>query len=115
MKTNGTLKYKSKHKILFDGRIALDVTVVSMAMMGMTTKAIAKATGLTPSQVSYRIIKAQKAEGVDDGYRGAWRSGSSPYCQQVKRIMLPKFSAHVRTTLPKMFITPPVEASPVRT
>ena len=115
MKTNGTLKHKSKHKILFDGRIALDVTVVSMAMLGMTTKAIAKATGLSPSQVSYRIIKAQKAEGVDNGYRGAWRSGSCPYCQQVKKIMMPKFSAHVRGTLPKMFTTPAVEASPVRT
>lgn len=109
--TNGnTHKWHTRHKILFDGRIALDVTVVSMAMMGMSTKAIARETGLTESQVNYRIMKAQHGEGIEKGYRYAWRSGTSPYCLAVKDAILPRFGEHVRSALPKLFTTPPVES-----
>lgn len=102
-------KWRTRHKILFDGRVALDVTVVSMAMMGMSTKAIAQETGLSLSQVSYRILKAQHGEGIEKGYRYAWRNGTSPYCLAVKNTLLPRFGEHVRTSLPKLFVTPPVE------
>lgn len=108
MNTN-TKKFKTRHKITFDGRVAQDVAVVSLAMLGMTTKAIAEHTGLTEAQVQYRVSKAQRGEGIAIGYRGAWRTGSSPIHQQVKRLILPSVRNHVKTALPPLFITPPVE------
>lgn len=112
IQVNGAvLKRHTRHKIVYDGSIVGDIEVVMLAMSGMTTKAIAQETGLSPTQVQYRISKAQRGEGLEIGYRAQWRSGSSPWLKQFRRVVQPAMAHHIKTTLPKKFTTPPVEAS----
>jgi hypothetical protein len=48
-------------------------------MMGLTTKAIAAKTGLTESQVQYRLGKAKIKRAGKEGYR----NGTNPFAQRV--------------------------------
>lgn len=101
-----------RHQIVYDGGVEEDVTVVMMAMAGLTTAAIAQATGLTMSQVQYRISKAQWAEGVAVGYRAQWRAGTSSLFQRFQKTVAPSLRRHVQQELPKFFAKPAMEVSP---
>ena len=69
---------------------ASDLKCVLLASMGLTTKAISEATDLTPSQVEYRLRKAEQKErgaGLHTA-RYQYRNGTSP----VVRIMIQQFA-----------------------
>lgn len=71
----------SKHKITFQNDI--DAEACALAKLGVGNKAIARHTGLTECQITYRLSKLKRLEGQDDGYRVQWRNGNSPVAKRI--------------------------------
>ena len=55
----------------------------SLALQGITTKAIAEKLGLTEHEAQYRVNKAQKS--LNTRFRRDYRNGASPVAQQMLR------------------------------
>lgn len=72
-----------RHTVVFVGQ---DAEVAALAMMGRTTKSIAKELGLSDSQVQYRIAKAQKTQGTR--YRSDYRNGAGVVAIRVQNTCL---------------------------
>lgn len=77
-----------------------DADVVALAKLGIGDKYIVAQTGLSPSQVSYRLNKAKKLEGHEDGYRVQWRTGSSDVLRHVLMDMRAALRLDVKRNLP---------------
>lgn len=80
-----------------------DIEVVVRGMLGQGTAAIMAATGLSASQVQYRLTKAKLADGLPSGhgYRRQWRDGTSPLSRQILGAMAPRLRVETRDRLPK--------------
>ena len=87
------------HTVVFDPD-SLDELCVVKAICGKTTKCIARETGLTTSQVQYRIIKAQRA--VNAKFRSDFRNGNEMSKLAETAIRKPA-RAYVRTTVAVKF------------
>jgi hypothetical protein len=86
-------KYQPRTVDLLDGD---DFECVLLGSLGFSTRLIQSRTGLTPSQVGYRLRRA----GVK---RADYRNGESPLADSVfrtsRRIATPTVQAHVREVL----------------
>lgn len=104
MKTN-------RHKITFED--TKDIEVIVLAQLGRSTESIREATGLSESQIQYRLHKAKTAEGYHKGhtYRSEWKSGTGEMAQAVANVFLPKGRVRVSRTLPPLFEHPTPEVS----
>lgn len=60
-----------------------DAMVVVLAQLGFSTHLIRVRTGLTESQITYRLHKAKGLEKNKYGYRVAWRNGTSKVAQTI--------------------------------
>ena len=85
-----------------------DIEVVALAKLGGSSAMISERTGLSMSQITYRVTKAKIGEGMEkgNGYRTDWRNGTSPYYQLMSKAILPKIRATVRAELPFKFGLP---------
>jgi len=95
-----------RHRITYLDDV--DVEVVLRAQLGQSTKFIQAQTGLTPSQITYRLVKAARAQGFKprDGYRTQWRNGTSPVAQRIFHDFAPELHRQLHDTLPRHFIQP---------
>lgn len=97
---------KSRHKIVFDRDT--DIEAVVLAQLGYSTHLIKERTGLSDSQIVYRLGKAKRAEGlpVGEGFRTQWRAGTSTMARTILATYAPRMRREVRKTLPSKFVTP---------
>lgn len=98
-----------RHTIIFTATD--DRLVVTRALQGQTSLTIAAETGLSVSQVQYRIAKAQRDLGVR--FRSEYRSGNSPLSSRmlaatqdmaahyVDREIAPRFIPLAKPGIPK--------------
>jgi DNA-binding NarL/FixJ family response regulator len=97
------------HTIVF--RDPMEQLVVARALAGRTTASIAEEFGLTESQVTYRIVKAQRSLGAR--FRYEYRHGSTPLARAmaaatermairlVTTKIMPKFRKLARPGVPR--------------
>lgn len=100
-----------RHKITYE--LDQDVRVVVLAEMGRSTKHITHLTGLSESQVNYRLTKAKRAEGLKQGYRTGWREGTSAAAQMADKLLSGRLQARVQTELPPLFTKPKIKVTHV--
>jgi DNA-binding transcriptional regulator LsrR (DeoR family) len=62
-----------RHTVCFTD--ATSKLIAIRALQGMSTKAIAKELGITPSKVQYAILKAQRSQGAEVKFRQDYRNG----------------------------------------
>jgi hypothetical protein len=94
----------TRHKITFAS--SGDAECVEMAMLGYGNKAIARSTGLTDCQITYRLSKAKAIEKNKHGYRVAWRNGESAISQQVRKDIGRIIRMDVQRRLPIQILHP---------
>ncbi len=96
---------KQRHIIIFNETEVENCTAVGLAEMGRGTKYIMEKTGLSPCQVSHRLFKAKKAEGMRKGvtYRTQWRDGTSEVARMVEETVLDSLVSDVSKRLPQKF------------
>lgn len=82
LKIDATARKLCTHTVVFTD--AASRRAVAMAMQGMSTKAIAKALGITLSEAQYRISKAQKS--MRTRFRQDYRNSSSPLAKQMMQV-----------------------------
>lgn len=87
-------KLKNRHKITFVDDI--DVEVAVRGQLGQYTRAIARETGLTESQVQYRLTKATVK-------RSEYRDGTSWAAQLAMKQVKGTLATQIRRTLPQKF------------
>ena len=75
--------------------------VAVMARVGLTTKAIADATGLSESQAQYRVMKAQKKVGTR--FRAEFRNGS-PLAMKAVAYVAPEVRAEIQRKVTPHFL-----------
>lgn len=80
-KVEAAARRMCRHTIVFTDE--LDILVGVRAMQGRTTKSIADELGLTESQVSYRIKKAQ--DSVKTKFRHDYRNGEGKLAKRMAR------------------------------
>lgn len=103
-------KWKTRHRITYE--LETDIVTVALASMGRSTKQIQRATGLSASQITYRLAKAKRGEGMSEGYRTAWRNGTSETARLIEETFLGSVKDHVADVLPPLFKRPPAQVSP---
>lgn len=67
----------ARHLVRFE-RGSDERDAVHLAMAGICNKEIMRRTGLTDSQITYRLHKAKEQGQYDQGFRMSWRYGNSP-------------------------------------
>jgi hypothetical protein len=103
---------KTKHLVTYEN--IQELNCVIMAQLGIGTEAICEETGLSPSQVTYRISKAQHLEGYEKRhtYRSEWRRGTGHAVRSALRNAGPSMRQDAKLTLPKLISHPTPEVSP---
>lgn len=94
MSLQTTAKRLHTHKVVFTAQD--DVECAIRALLGQSTVAIAAATGLSESQVQYRVSKARIN-------RWEFRNGQSWMAKQMIRQMRPVASSHVANHIAPQF------------
>lgn len=75
-------KAVARHIVRFErGSQECDATM--LAMIGVCNREISRRTGLTDSQVTYRLHKAKVLGSHDHGFRHQWRYGNSGLVDKV--------------------------------
>lgn len=79
------------------------VEAVTLAQLGRSTKFISAETGLTACQITYRLTRAKRADGLPHGvgYRTAWRDGTSAIARRVDRLVGATLRRRNKSVLPK--------------
>ena len=103
----------ARHVVNFEN--ATDLETVVLAKLGLSGKYIAEQTGLSPSQITYRLSKGKGLEGYSKGhtYRGEWRNGTGTLVRDAITMMVPHLRKEAKATLPKLVQHPTPEVSNV--
>lgn len=88
-----------------------DAIALALAELGASTKLIRQQTGLTESQVTYRLHKAKGLEKKKKGYRVAWRDGDSDLFRRVQRDYLVVTMKDIQRKLPVLIEHPPAKTT----
>jgi hypothetical protein len=98
-----------RHTVVYTAKT--DIRAASLAMMGRTTKSIARDLDITESQAQYRIKKAQ--DSLDTRFRANYRNGDGALVfamqerimrmaeTQVRKFVTPKFVPFARAGVPR--------------
>lgn len=86
-----------------------DAVCLAEAMLGQSNKAIMLRTGLSSSQITYRLHKAKTVQGNEHGYRVAWRNGESDLVKRIKRDVVAVLKKDIQRTLPVQIAHPTPE------
>lgn len=100
---------KTRHKITYEND--LDALCVAMASMGLSTDAIQYKTSFTTSQITYRLAKAKRLEGLASGYRVGWRNGESPVAHRIQIDMVKVLTVDFQRKLPRRIFHPPAKGA----
>ena len=106
-------KPKTQH-MLVNFELESDQRCVALAQLGMSSAFISEETGLSGSQIYYRLTKAKKAEGYEAGhtYRSEWKNGSSFAARTVINSLGQQLKADAERRLPKLFVKATARISP---
>ncbi len=99
-------KVSQQHHVLVTFQGVSDATALAYAKLGASTRMIRQVTGLSESQVIYRLSKAKRVEGHQHGYRVAWRNGESAEFKQVADDMMKVMVRDIQRSLPQQIIHP---------
>lgn len=94
----------TQHLITYTAPV--DIHVILLAKLGMSTRGIAHKTNLSLGQVRYRISKAHQLERLDksDYYRQSWRNGTSSLAQRVVGLVEDRVAMEIARSLPPKLI-----------
>lgn len=62
-----------------------DLSAVLHARVGIGNREIARLTGLSDGQITYRLTKAKRVSGNAQGFRVSWRNGNDPLLGRIMR------------------------------
>lgn len=74
---------RTRHKITFAD--SQDRSALLWGQIGIGNREIQRRSGMTDSQINYRLAKGKKGLGLEHGFRVEWRNGNHPLLEKIMK------------------------------
>lgn len=94
----------ARHQVTFEADT--EQQALMCAQIGIGNREIARRTGLSDHQITYRLHKAKLGLGREHGFRVDWRNGNSPYQDRVLRELQSVMRQEIERKLVPLYVHP---------